>query len=141
MEPNSQGSMDLKPYFIGFYGQNGNVVTPSYTIGTTGNGLFTATVEGSALTIVATSQDGVAFVPVTVNDGETIFTQRIGVIVTGESTAIQTPTMDIDKIEAVKREFFTSDGRQVTTLKAHGVYVMKVTDKQGTVHTAKIIAR
>ena len=141
MEPNSQGSMDLKPYFIGFYGQNGNVVTPSYTIEAEGNGLFTATVEGSALTIVAASQDGVAFVPVTVNDGETTFTQRIGVIVTGEPTAIQTPTMDIDKIEAVKREFFTSDGRQVTTLKAHGVYVMKVTDKQGTVHTAKIIAR
>ena len=79
--------------------------------------------------------------PVTVNDGETTFTQRLGVSVTGEPTAIQTPTMDIDKIEAVKREFFTSDGRQVTTLKAHGVYVMKVTDKQGTVHTAKIIAR
>ena len=141
MEPNSQGSMDLKPYFIGFYGQNGNVVTPSYTIEAEGNGLFTATVEGSALTIVAASQDGVAFVPVTVNDGETTFTQRIGVIVTGEPTAIQAPTTDIDKIEAVKREFFTSDGRQVTTLKAHGVYVMKVTDKQGTVHTAKIIAR
>jgi hypothetical protein len=63
------------------------------------------------------------------------------VAITGEPTAIQTPATDIDQIEAVKREFFTPDGRQVATLKAHGVYVMKVTDKQGTVHTAKVIAR
>ena len=141
IEPNGQSTMDLKPYFAGFYGQNGKVVTPSYTIETEGNGLFTATVEGSMLTIVANSQGGVAFVPVTVNDGETTFTQRFGVAITGELSAIQTPTTDIDKIEAVKREFFTPDGHQVTALKAHGVYVMKVTDKQGTIHTAKIIAR
>ena len=32
IEANSQGSMDLKPYFAGFYGQNGKSVTPSYTV-------------------------------------------------------------------------------------------------------------
>ena len=154
MAPNSQGSMDLKPCFIGFYGQNGKAVTPSYTLGNQGDRSLDTlgssnqgpvplipTVEGSVLNMVSASQEGVAFVPVTVNDGETTFTQRIGVIVTGEPTAIQTPTTDIGRIEAAKREFFTSDGRQVTALKAHGVYVMKVTDKQGIVHTAKIIAR
>ena len=63
-------------------------------------------------------------------------------IVTGDATAItHHPTPITDHPTPVKREFFTSDGRQVTALKAHGVYVMKVTDKQGIVHTAKIIAR
>ena len=141
IEPNSQGNMDLKPYFAGFYGQNGKVVTPTYTVDAIDKNLFTATVDGSVLNVAASNQGGVGYVSVTVNDGETTFTQRFGVAVTGEPTAIQKPLADIDQIEAVKREFFTPNGRQVTTLKAHGVYVMKVTDKQGTVHTAKIIAR
>ena len=84
---------------------------------------------------------GVYSVDVTVDDGETTFTQRFGIIITIDPTAIRKPIVDIDQIEAVNREFFTSDGRPVTTLKSHGVYMMKVTDKQGTVHTAKIIAR
>ena len=138
--PNSQGSMDLKPYFIGFYGQNGKAVTPTYTFDYLENH-FSPHIEGSILTVKSFDVSCTGFCEVTVNDGETTFTQRIGVIVTGEPTTIQAPTTDIDKIEAVKREFFTSDGRQVTALKAHGVYVMKVTDKQGTVHTAKIIAQ
>ena len=138
--PNSQGSMDLKPYFIGFYGQNGKAVTPTYTFDYLENH-FSPHIEGSILTVKSFDVPCTGFCEVTVNDGETTFTQRIGVIVTGEPTTIQAPTTDIDKIEAVKREFFTSDGRQVTALKAHGVYVMKVTDKQGTVHTAKIIAQ
>ena len=141
IEPNAEGSMDLKPYFAGFYGQNGQEVTPTYTVDAAENGLFTASVNGSVLGIAASNQGGVGYVSVTVNDGETTFTQRFGVAITGEPTAIQAPMTDIDQIEAVKREFFTPDGCQVSTLKAHGVYVMKVTDKQGTVHTAKIIAR
>lgn len=140
IEPNSQGSMDLKPYFIGFYGQNGKAVTPTYTFDYLENH-FSPHIEGSILTVKSFDVPCTGYCEVTVNDGETTFTQRIGVIVTGEPTTIQAPTTDIDKIEAVKREFFTSDGRQVTALKAHGVYVMKVTDKQGTVHTAKIIAQ
>ena len=141
IEPNAEGSMDLKPYFAGFYGQNGQEVTPTYTVDAAENGLFTASVNGSVLGIAASNQGGVGYVSVTVNDGETTFAQRFGVAITGEPTAIQAPMTDIDQIEAVKREFFTPDGCQVSTLKAHGVYVMKVTDKQGTVHTAKIIAR
>ena len=139
--PNGEATLDLKPYFAGFYGQNGEVVTPTYTIGAGGSHLFTATVAGSVLHIAAASQGGVAYVPVTVNDGETTFKQRFGVAVTGDPTAMKAPVTDIDQIEAVRREFFTPDGRQVSALQAHGVYVMKVTDKQGTVHTAKIIAR
>lgn len=142
VEPNGMATLYLKPYFAGFYGQNKKAVTPSYRLPDETNGGFSASIEGSALKIHSSSgAQGIGRVNVTVDDGETTFTQPFGIIISGEWTAIQKPTVDFNQIEAVKREFFTSDGRQVSTLKSHGVYVMKVTDKQGTVHTAKIIAR
>ena len=142
VEPNGMATLDLKPYFAGFYGQNKKAVTPSYRLPDETNGGFSASIEGSALKIHSSSgAQGIGRVNITVDDGETTFTQPFGIIISGEWTAIQKPTVDFNQIEAVKREFFTSDGRQVSTLKSHGVYVMKVTDKQGTVHTAKIIAR
>ena len=140
MEPNSEAILDVKPYFIGFYGQNGKAVTPTYTVDYLENH-FSPGVEGSVLTVKSSDVSCKGYCEVTVNDGETTFSQKICVIVTGDATAIQKPTVDFDQIEAVKREFFTPDGRQVSALRAHGVYVMKVTDKQGTVHTAKVIAR
>ena len=140
MEPNNEAMLDLKPYFAGFYGQNGKAVTPTYTVDYLENH-FSPSIDGSVLTVKSLDVPCKGFCEVNVNDGETTFTQRFGVIVMGDATAIQKPTVDFDQIEAVKREFFTPDGRQVSALKAHGVYVMKVTDKQGTVHTAKVIAR
>jgi hypothetical protein len=97
----------------------------------------------ATLTVKATKPDteSIGTVKVTVDDGETTFTQRFGIIITGETTAVGGLTVDFDQIDAAKREFFTTDGRQVTELKSHGVYVMKVTDKEGTVHSAKIIAK
>ena len=143
IEPTGMATLDLKPYFEGFYGQNKKAVTPSYRLPEETNGGFSASIEGSALKIHSSSSaQGIGRVNITVDDGETTFTQRFSVIVTGDATAItQHPTPITQHPTPIKREFFTSDGRQVNTLKSHGVYVMKVTDKQGTVHTAKIIAR
>ena len=143
MAPNSEASLDLKPYFAGFYGQNGKAVTPTYSVPVLPNGIYSATIDGSLLKVQTTMPDGqgVYSVNVTVDDGETTFTQRFGIIITGATTAVNGFPVDIDQIDAAKREFFTADGRQVTTLESHGVYLMKVTDKQGTVHTAKIIAK
>lgn len=140
MAPNSSGTLDLKPYFAGFYGQNGKATTPNYTVDYLEN-LFSPTIEGSVLTVRSHDMTGKGSCVVTVNDGETSFSQPFGVIITNEITAIQSPLMDIGQIDAVRRAFFTADGCQVSELKSHGVYVMKVTDKQGTVHTAKIIAK
>jgi hypothetical protein len=143
MASNGEATMDVKPYFAGFYGQNGKSVTPTYRLPLAPNGIFGATMEGSLLKVHALQPNtqGVYSVDVTVDDGETTFTQRFGIIIKVDPTAIRKPIVDIDQIEAVNREFFTSDGRPVTTLKSHGVYMMKVTDKQGTVQTAKIIAK
>ncbi len=89
IEPSGSGSIDLKPYFAGFYGQNGKSVTPTYSLDediTTG--LYAPSIDGSTLTVAATKPNTqfVGSFYVTVNDGETTFKQRFGIAAIGETT-------------------------------------------------------
>ena len=98
--PNSEGSIDLRQHFVGFYGQNGNSVTPTYSLDDTDTGLYSVNIDGSMLTVRATKPDTqfVGQFNVTVSDGETTFTQRFGVAVpdTADSTGITQPiTLDV----------------------------------------------
>ena len=88
---NGEASIDLKQHFAGFYGQNGQSVTPSYTLDKQTNGLCAPRIDGSTLTVKATKPDtqSVGWLNVTVSDGETTFTQRFGVAITGGATGIQ----------------------------------------------------
>ena len=88
---NGEASIDLKQHFAGFYGQNGQSVTPSYTLDKQTNGLYAPCIDGSILTVKATKPDtqSVGWLNVTVSDGETTFTQRFGVAITGGATGIQ----------------------------------------------------
>ena len=88
---NGEASIDLKQHFAGFYGQNGQSVTPSYTLDKQTNGLYAPRIDGSILTVKATKPDtqNVGWLNVTVSDGETTFTQRFGVAITGGATGIQ----------------------------------------------------
>ena len=102
MATNGEASIDLKQHFAGFYGQNGQSVTPSYTLDKQTNGLYAPRIDGSTLTVKATKPDtqSVGWLNVTVSDGETTFTQRFGVAITGGATGIseitnaQHPTPD-----------------------------------------------
>ena len=88
---NGEASIDLKQHFAGFYGQNGQSITPSYTLDKQTNGLYAPRIDGSILTVKATKPDtqSVGWLNVTVSDGETTFTQRFGVAITGGATGIQ----------------------------------------------------
>ena len=137
LQPDASGTLDVKPYFAGFYGQNGKVVTPTYTVAPQGT-LLTASVNGSVVTVNAAQQSGVGTILVTVNDGETTFTQRFGVAITTDATsAIRPQTSDVNPI--VRREFFTLDGRQVSQMQSHETYVMRTTDSEGRQQSVKII--
>ena len=139
--PNGSGTMDLKEHFIGFYGQNGKSVTPTYSLDQDiATGIYAPSISGSTLTVTATKPDteSVGSFNVTINDGETTFTQRFGVAITGNTTGIHSVWSE-DGIDVVKREFFTTDGKAVSDMQSRGVYVMKVTDRQGKVYTSKII--
>ena len=143
LQPNASATLDLKPYFAGFYGQNQNVVTPTYTVNLLPNGIYTASVSGSILTIRAVKPDteGVYGVDVTVDDGETTFTQRFGIAITADAaTAIsQLPSHPLTFSPSQSREFFTLDGRQVSTMQSHETYIMRTTDTEGRQHSVKII--
>jgi glycerol-3-phosphate dehydrogenase len=55
-----------------------------------------------------------------------------------EVTGIEKVWSEAD-IDVAKREFFTLDGKQVTTMKQHELYIMKITDNNGNVHSVKVI--
>ena len=139
IEPNTTQQLDVKPFFAGFYGQNSNYdkTTPTYTVNYDGT-LVNTSVSGSVVNVTSHNSGGIAVIKVTVNDGETQWTQPINVAVTGETTGIPSVWSE-DTIEVAKREFFTTDGKQVSQMQSHGIYIMKVTDTKGNIHTMKII--
>lgn len=139
VEPNTTRQLDVKPFFAGFYGQNSNYdkAAPTYTVHYDGS-LVNASVSGSVVNVTTHNEGGIVVIKVTVNDGETQWTQPINVAVTGETTGIPSVWSE-DNIEVAKREFFTTDGKQVSQMQSHGIYIMKVTDTKGNIHTMKII--
>ena len=142
LKPGDRSSIDLRQHFAGFFGQNGKSVMPTFTCDTqTDNGV---SVGFSGSTMIITSSDFTSpFIHsygITVNDGETTIMQRFGVVVTGEAQSAIHPVWSENGLNVVKRVFFTVDGRQVSTLQSHEVYLMKVTDSEGRVHTVKILA-
>ena len=95
--PNGEGTIDLRQHFAGFFGQNGKAVEPTFTCDTqTDNGLSISINETSMLVNVAgfTSPTVLSY-PITVNDGETTFTQRFGVAVSNTTTGIQTVRREV----------------------------------------------
>ena len=140
LEPNGSATLDLKPYFAGFYGQNGNGVTPTFSVDLLPNGVYTASVEGSTMQVSAIQPNagGVYSVNVTVADGETTFTQRFGVAITGATAAIHSVWSD-NGVPVVKREFFTLDGCRVSSMQSHETYIMQTTDVNGLTRSVKII--
>ena len=137
MAPGGSGSLDLKVQFAGFYGKNGQELTPTYTVGASPEG-FDVGIDGSTLRVKAAGTECVGWCEVTVDDGETSFTQRFGVVVSGDPSAIQTVKQDAD-YTIVRREFFTLDGKKTERLLPTEVYLMKATDSEGRIHWMKMM--
>ena len=124
IQPNASGCIDLATHFAGFYGQNGNSVTPTYSLEDTATGLYSLSIDGSMLTIRATKPDteSVGWFNVTVNDGETSFTQRFGVAISGTTLGINIqPSMNNDDKDAL---YFNLTGQRITHPVA-GIYIHK----------------
>lgn len=121
IEAGQNGEIDAKPHFAGFYGQNGNYdkVTPSYTVQTTSS-LFTPSVDGAKIKATAGSNKGAGYINVTVNDGETTYTQRFGVAVTGSATGIQNVTKPVT---VTNDDYYDLQGRKVIKPTRKGVYI------------------
>ncbi|WP_278989194.1 hypothetical protein [Segatella bryantii] len=136
--PNESKTINMKPYFRGFYGFNGETSEPVYSI-TSNSPLFVATVSDSIITVQAKEEGGIGMITVKVTDTDgASFEQQLGIAITGETTGIHT-VWNEDQIEVAKREFFTLDGKKVDKFDAHNVYVMKITDTAGKVYSMKVI--
>lgn len=124
IEPNQSVSIDLKPYFEGFYGQNGNSVIPTYSYDTSlSNGLYAPSINGSVLTIRSTKPDtqSVGQLYVTVDDGETTFSQRFGIAITSLTTAIRTVCNNTGT--NVHPSCYDLYGRRITKPTGKGLYI------------------
>ena len=114
IEPNGQGTIDLKPYFAGFFGQNGNSVTPTFSLDEgMATGLYAPSINGSMLTVKATKPNtqSVGRFNVTVSDGETTFTQRFGVAISSGTTGISEVR---GKMEEVRGEVYNLQGQRLS---------------------------
>lgn len=103
LKPGTNGTFDLKEHFAGFFGQNGQSVTPTFTCDTqTDNGV---SISFNGATMHVTTSDftspSVHSYNITVNDGETTFTQRFGVAVTGGTTGINEVRSNTEEVRAV----------------------------------------
>ena len=133
IEPGKTGTTDVVQFFKGF------TKSPEYTI--EGNSdLFTASISGSAVTVNANTNGGIGIITMKVKDAEgSTHQKRLSVAVTGDViTGIGNPSAD-NNIEVAKREFFTVDGKAAASFKRGEVYIMKTTDTEGNVRTAKVI--
>ena len=133
LKPGATGTVGCAAYFRGF------TKSPVYTVLGDGGSLFQAAVSGQTVTVSAGDASGVGYVTMQVVDSEgSTYEQRLGVAVTDDPTAVR-PALDEASIQVARREFYTLDGQKVTHLHPHGVYLMKLTDTDGQVHTMKII--
>ena len=126
IEPNGQGTIDLREHFAGFFGQNGNSVTPTFTCDTqTDNGVSIG-INGTSMivTVADFTSPTVLSYPITVNDGETTFTQRFGVAVTGGTTGIVTMHNSGHNIQ---NDAYDLQGRKVKLVNGkseRGIYIV-----------------
>ena len=90
--PNGEGTIDLRQHFAGFFGQNGKAVEPTFTCDTQTDNGVNVSINGTSMlvTVADFTSPTILSYPITVNDGETTFTQRFGVAVTGNTTGIHT---------------------------------------------------
>ena len=132
VDPAGTETVDMAEHFRGF------TKSPSYTIATDSENI-TASISGSKVTVSGKGAPGVGTVKVTVTDSEgTSFTQLLGVAVSGSTDGIQR-IWDESKINIAKREYFTLDGKKVSKLNPQDVYIMRITDTDGNIHTTKVI--
>ena len=115
-------TLDVKPYFAGFYGQNSNYdkVTPTYSVATESD-LFTPSINGAALKAVAGQNAGYGYINVTVDDGETQWTQRFGIAVVGQATGISELSNEMVTTDR-NAPIFDLQGRRISK-PAKGLYI------------------
>ena len=129
---NSEKAISLKEHFYGFTN------SPEYSVENAETSLQ-CIVADTLLTVKSGAVQGLFPMTMTVTDADgDSYSQRLTVAVTDDNTAVP-QIFDEKKLSIAKREFFTVDGRQVSTMQSGEVYIMKITETSGNVQSVKII--
>lgn len=132
LAPSAEATFDISACFKGF------TKSPQYSVSAETN-LLQTQIEEASLQVKAGNKAGVEVLILKVVDGEgSTHEKRLSVAVTGNPTAIHKVWSE-DDIQVQQREFFSLDGRQVYELQSGQVYVMRLTDTEGNVHSVKIL--
>lgn len=138
IEPYKTASINIAPYFKGFFGFNGNKVVPTFSI-ESGSPLFEASISETTINVKANGNSGFGIITMKVKDNDgSEFSQRLSIAVTGEVTGLNSAWQE-EEGDIVNREFFTLDGRKVSMMQPHETYIMRTTDSKGRIRTVKII--
>lgn len=123
--PNGQGTIDLRQYFAGFFGQNGNTVEPTFTCDTQTDNGVDVSINGTTMlvTVADFTSPTVLSYPITVSDGETTFTQRFGVAVTSGTTGIH--EIATTQHTSPDTQYYTLSGQRVTRPVKGRLYIHK----------------
>lgn len=125
-------TVNVAPFFRGF------TKSPSFSIEALHG--VSASVSDSLVQITAGSIATIGVVNVTVTDAEgSTMTRPVNVAVTTDPSGIKELFAERN-LNIVAREFFTLDGKKVSKMQSHEVYLMKCTDETGKIHTMKVIA-
>lgn len=131
---NETQTFNVAPEFVGF------TKSPVYSIACEDTGLFDASIAEGIVTVKAKSRGGIGLITMKVTDAEgSTYEQRLSVAVTGDPSAIH-QVFDERNLDIVNREFFTTDGKPVSRMESHEVYIMRLTEANGTVHSMKVLA-
>ena len=120
---NETATPDVKPFFAGFYGQNANYgnAKPTYSVATESS-LFTPSVSESVVTAQAKGNAGTGYIKVTVDDGQTQWSQLIGVAIKGTATGIYSIRHDA-AVSDKNAPCYDLSGRRIGQPGKKGLYI------------------
>ena len=120
---NETATLDVKPFFAGFYGQNANYgnAKPTYSVATESS-LFTPSVSESVVTAQAKGNAGTGYIKVTVDDGQTQWSQLIGVAIKGTATGIYSIRHDA-AVSDKNAPCYDLSGRRIGQPGKKGLYI------------------
>ena len=132
MAPCTQATIDVKTLFAGFAN------APQFTAEAIGTAV-TAQLNGDMLTLISSTEGGLASILLTVKDAEgSAYSRTFNVAVDGDGQ--QTGIHSVTDLQVVNHEYFDLNGRRLQTQPTHnGIYLMRTTNGQGRRQVTKVV--
>ncbi|MGN1376412.1 MAG: hypothetical protein ACI4V5_07645 [Prevotella sp.] len=138
IDAGTEGYIDLREHFAGFYGQNGETREPSFQTEDMTTGALMSLIEGNNLvfTALGVKTNRIETINVVVYDGETMYSRKFGVVVKADNTGIE----ETEISEETDRIIYNTEGQRVTNLQ-RGVNIIVSKSTSSAAKIRKVIVR